>query len=85
MNISINNYNDLNSFYKKLKIYKIIYKNKNIKLKISNNIKDNDKEELLMCEKAFNIKDKDDRLEYVYDTLCDYHDKLYKSFFIHKR
>ncbi len=77
MNISINNYNDLNSFYKKLRLYKIIYRNKVLKLNIGKDIKENDKEELLMCEHAFNIKDKNKRLEYVYDTICDYHDKLY--------
>ncbi len=75
--ININNYSDLSKFYRRLRLYKIIYKN--IKLNISDNIKENDKEELLMCEHAFNIKDKYKRLEYVYDSICNYHDKLYIS------
>lgn len=71
------NVNNLNSFYKKLRLYKIIYGSKKIKLNIEDSINELDKEELLMCEKAFNIKDKNKRVEYVYDTICDFHDKLY--------
>ena len=71
------NVNSLNSFYKKLRLYKIIYGSKRIKLDIEDSINELDKEELLMCEKAFNIKDKNKRVEYVYDAICDFHDKLY--------
>ena len=77
LNINIYNQIDINNFYKKLKYYKLFYKNYLLKLNIGNNIIISNKEMLQMCEKAFNIKNRNDRLEYVYDAICDYHDKIY--------
>ena len=72
--INIHNNMELNTFYSHLKYYIRFRKKEIIEIK-AKNINEKDKEELFMIEKAFNIKDEYQRLEYVYQTLCDILDK----------
>ncbi|MBQ6404985.1 MAG: hypothetical protein IJJ63_02910 [Bacilli bacterium] len=72
--ININNKDDLNIFYSKLKYY-LLFHNKEVMVINMDNIDEKEQKDLLMIEKAFNIKNKYQRLEYVYQTLCDILDK----------
>ena len=76
--IKINNKSDIDKFYKDIYKYKIFNKNDYIKLIISKKINSIYKRELKQIEEAFNIKDKDERLEYVFNATCDNID-LYNS------
>lgn len=71
INISINNTDDINKFYKDIYKYKIFNSKDYLILNISKKINYIFRRELKQIEKAFNIKDKNKRLEYVYNTTCD--------------
>lgn len=71
MVVSINNQNDLDDFYRRLK--KI--KNDHLKISVSGDISDKDKYELKQIEKVSNIDDKYEQLSVLYDELCNYLDK----------
>lgn len=77
LTININNDYDLKKFYSKLRIYKLFFNNYILDVNLNTKFFKNDTTQLLMCINAFNIKNKDKRLEYVYDSLCDFHDNLY--------
>ena len=72
--ININNKDDLNIFYSKLKYY-LLFHNKEVMVINMEKKKKKEQKDLFMIEKAFNIKNKYQRLEYVYQTLCDILDK----------
>lgn len=75
--ININNKEDIDNFYKKLRYY-ILFKKKHIlKLNIGNNINNYFKEELKEIERLFNIKDKNKKIHEVYLSICNYIDKFY--------
>ena len=75
--VNISNTRDLKKFYRKLKFYKLFHRNKYLKLSIKKPIDKMDAYNLTTVVKAFNIKDKDERLNYVYDEICSYQDKLF--------
>lgn len=69
--IVINNDKDLNKFYRRLKFYKLFfYKNTIFK---SNN------EEIKPIIRALNIKNRKDRITYIYDYACSYVDDYMKK------
>ena len=66
MNIIINNQKDYKKFINKIIIYKsFLYRN--IQFKLENNIQN---EELNIIINALNIKNKNKRIEYIYDEIC---------------
>ena len=69
--IYINNIDDVDNFYKRVKFYKKESKNKKITLKIDRSLDEKTIRELKEVEKALNIEDDFERLKYVYETLCD--------------
>jgi len=70
--ININNPSDIKKLIKQIKIYKIIYKNKILKLKYSKKIDKKTKYELDIIETAFNIKNKKERLMFIYDKTYEF-------------
>ena len=73
--ITIDNYKDYVRFIKRLKIYKsFFYKKTSFKLNDSTS-----NEDLVPIIKALNIKDRDKRMEYVYDEVCSYIDRKMTS------
>ena len=75
--IKIENEKERKKFCSLFRIYKIIYAKKYIKLDISPSIDENMSFQLKSLETAFNIKNKDDRLSYIYDEICHYEDQLF--------
>ena len=75
--VNINSYKELNRFYSRLRLYKILYYKDSFCLNKISNISDYDKLELNCVIEAFNIKDKKSRISYVYDSACNYIDKKY--------
>ena len=77
--INIQNSDDINTFYNRLRLYKLFCSRKTIELNIPDTINEEDRNDLLMIEEAFNIKDKYKRLEYVYYKVCEILDKPIKE------
>lgn len=75
--IKIKTEKDLKKFYSWFRIYKIIYQKKNLKLEVSPSINKDITEQLKSLEIAFNIKDKNERLNYLYDEICHYEDQFF--------
>lgn len=73
----LNSGKDINKFYKKLSFLIKFRKSKKLKLKIGKNINKINTDELKSIEKAFNIKDKDKRLKFVFEEICNYIDTFY--------
>lgn len=69
--ININKKNDINNFYHLLWLYKIIYRRRELVIKYHTKISKDKKKEFEEIIHAFNIKDKNERLEYVYFTMVD--------------
>ena len=75
--VNINSYKELNRFYRRLRLYKMLYYKDSFCLNKISNISDYDKLELNCVIEAFNIKDRKSRISYVYDSACNYIDKKY--------
>ncbi|HIQ65014.1 MAG TPA: hypothetical protein IAC85_04660 [Candidatus Faecenecus gallistercoris] len=75
--IHIQNSQDISSFYRKLPFWKRFLNRKTMHLSISPKINSVFKRELESIEHAFNLKDKDERLRYVFEETCDYIDRNY--------
>ena len=73
--INLHSNNELNKFYSHLKWYKLFFNKRKLTIKIHYPIKKREKEELMMIEDAFNIKNDYERLKYTYQKLCDILDK----------
>lgn len=75
--IDIKNAKDISSFYRKLPFLKRFCNQKKMHLSISPKINRVFKSELESIEHAFNLKNKDERLHYVFLETCDYIDRNY--------
>ena len=71
--IHIQNSQDISSFYRKLPFWKRFLNRKTMHLSISPKINSVFKRELESIEHAFNLKDKDERLRYVFEAVSYTH------------